>query len=373
MKLIELLMIITIDTLPDFTPKQLKQRIDTKMKNKKIPETLFHYTDGGAVLKIIENKELWATSVQYMNDPGELHFFIDAVIRYCELKITELPKQEKTNIWELADNQNSYKKRDLQDKVVAYALKEVIQYLEVRSKTHAQICLVSLSGAKDLLSQWRAYASSGGYSIGFDRNILSELATQQIYELLPCIYEEREVQEKYAIKTIDNAVTSLRKNIYEWLKSVPVITKEGLPATKDVKDRIDVDFSHGLGDLIIRLSSILKDKSFEEEAEWRLVSSPVSDVHLSYRSGGSVIKPYTIFKLAQELPDESPHQKEKGFGPISAIKEVWVGPGSEREKRLSAQALAGLFRKHQIPLDFDEEGKTIKNIKITDTTFSKSM
>lgn len=360
-------MTVTIDTLPDFTPKQLKRKIDTK--NKKIPETLFHYTDGGAILKIIENKELWATSVQYMNDPGELHFFINAVIKYCELKITELPKQETINIWELADNQNLYKKQDLQDKVAVYVLKEVIQYLEVRSKTHAQICLISLSGAKDLLSQWRAYASSGGYSIGFDRNILSGLATQQIYELLPCIYEEREVQEKYAIKTIDNAVTSLRKNIYQWLKSVPAVTKEGLTATKNVKTRIDVDFSYGLGDLIIRLSSILKDKSFREEAEWRLVSRPVPNVHLSYRSGGSIIKPYAIFKLAQELPDNSPgrlpHQKEKVSGPIS-IKEIWVGPGSEREKRLSAQTIASLFRKHQVI--FDEN-----NIKSTTTTFSKNL
>jgi hypothetical protein len=203
--------------------------------------------------------------------------------------------------------------------------------------------------------------------------------TQQVreYELLPCIYEKREVQQKYAVKIIDNAINYLRKNIYEWLKWVQVMTEEGLPVPKNPKSRIDGDFSYSLGDLIIRLSSILKDKSFEEEAEWRLVSKPIPDILLSHRSRGPIIVLYDTFKLVQELPEEPSDQqisqKGRGFGPIAAIKEVWIGPGSEREKRLSAQTLAGLFRKHQIPLDFDEEGKTIKNIKITDTTFSKSM
>ena len=47
-------------------PDELKKKIAAK--NGHIPETLFHYTDGGAVIGMVENKVLWATSVQYMND-----------------------------------------------------------------------------------------------------------------------------------------------------------------------------------------------------------------------------------------------------------------------------------------------------------------
>jgi Protein of unknown function (DUF2971) len=354
-------MTITTDLLQDFTPKQLKRKID--IKNGKIPEILFHYTDGGAMVGMIRNKELWATSVQYMNDPSELHFVIDTAIDYCKSRIAKPPEQGKIGMVELDDlayNQKSYNKQDVQNRVIVYTLREVIQYLEQRTKTHEQICLISLSGAKDLLSQWRAYAASGGYSVGFDRNVLQNLLTQQAitYELLPCIYEERKVQGDYAFKIINAAINSLKTNIHQELQP------------SGIKGRLD-NFSYKLGDQIIRMSSILKDNSFKEEAEWRLVTRPVPDVHLSYRSGGSVIKPYAIFKLAQELPDNSPdklpHQKEKVFSSISAIKEVWVGPGSEREKRLSAQTLASLFRKHQVI--FDQEN----TIKTTATTFSKNL
>jgi hypothetical protein len=145
---------MTLDSFPDFIPIKVKQKIEKG--NAAIPATLFHYTDGGAVLGMIKNKELWATSVQYMNDPGELHFVIDAVIKHCNLKITELPQYERISFWELVDDQGSYKKQELQDKVIVYALREIIQYLEQRTKTHGQICLISLSSKKDLLSQWRA-------------------------------------------------------------------------------------------------------------------------------------------------------------------------------------------------------------------------
>jgi hypothetical protein len=56
------------------------QLISTKFNNsqKKIsPQSLYHYTDQGGLLGIIENKELWATKVQYMNDATEFGRAVD--------------------------------------------------------------------------------------------------------------------------------------------------------------------------------------------------------------------------------------------------------------------------------------------------------
>ncbi|MGL4612095.1 MAG: DUF2971 domain-containing protein [Trueperaceae bacterium] len=346
---------IQLDSLPDFTPTHLKKKIEAA--SKQVPTMLYHYTDGGAVLGMIKNKELWATSVQYMNDPNELHFVINTVINYCETKILELPQPLQVNLFELAENQNLYSNLDIQNSVTTYVLKEIIQYLEVRSKTHEQICLISLSSAKDLLSQWRAYASSGGYSIGFNSAKLQKLLKQGTtnYELLPCIYKKREHQEQYAKQTIDYAIKHLVENIQKFLTYDRV----------NPKTKLDNGFAYMVADNIIRLSSILKDASFREEKEWRLVSGPVSDSHLSYRNRGPVIVPYATFKLAEELPTSN-SQGEKVWKPISVIQKVLIGPGSEREKRLSAQTLASFFRKHEVSIDE-------RAITITNTTFSKNL
>jgi Protein of unknown function (DUF2971) len=354
------------DSLLRFIPNELNQEIEAK--NGHIPETLFHYTDGGAVIGMIQNKELWATSVQYMNDPNELHFVIDEVISYCEAKMKDLPERKPTPL--LIAEPGSHPKEDIENEMAICVLEDTIGVLKSRTKSYEQICLISLSKKGDLLSQWRAYASNGGYSIGFSRDCLQELAVSQekikisqyqdgkevsfwehkpFYKLLPCIYTKREEQKRYALQTIDTALEFLKKNAYKWVLEQETTHQQAYSVMRDLGNEV--------GDGIIWLSAILKDASFEEEQEWRLVSKPIRYEDLSYRSRGSLIVPFHKFSLTKA---------DAKTEPVSAIKEIYIGPGSDREKRLSAQTLAGLFRRNKIAIN-DEA------IKITDTTFTRNL
>jgi hypothetical protein len=348
-------------------PDELKQKIAAK--NGHILDTLFHYTDGGAVIGMIQNKELWATSVQYMNDPNELHFVIDEIINYCTSQIGIRPKHKPIPFL-VEEMLYASGREDIENEMALCVLEDVIGVLKSRTKNHEQICLISLSKNGDLLSQWRAYASNGGYSIGFGRDSLQELAMNQekikvshfqngkevyssehkpVYRLLPCIYTKRDEQKRYALQTIDIALQFLKENAYRWVLEQEIVHKLAYSRMRALGNEI--------GDGIIWLSAILKDASFEEEQEWRLVSNPIRYEDLSYRSRGSLIVPFHKFSLTKA---------DTKTEPISAIKEVYVGPGSDREKRLSAQTLAGLFRRNNITMNDD-------TLKITDTTFSKNL
>jgi hypothetical protein len=348
---------MTFNSFLKFLPEELNESIT--IKNSDIPTTLFHYTDGGAVIGMIQNKELWATSVQYMNDPNELHFVIDEVIQYCKFQIEARPEHKHVVFLAGDESHPHNSKENIENEMALNVLEDIIGYLQSRSKKHEQICLISLSENGDLLSQWRAYASNGGYSIGFDTSYLQELAASQLiikshhyhrgrkvpfgeyrelYKLLPCIYTKREEQKLYARQAIDNALKFLKENAYQWVLEQETSSEEAYTLMRRLGNEV--------GEGIIWLSSILKDESFKEEEEWRLVSQPLGYGSLSYRTRGSLVVPYHTFKLAHEYLDESTGKNTRG--PIKAIKEVFVGPGSEREKNLSKQTLYGFLNKNDL-------------------------
>lgn len=351
---------MTRDFFPEFFPDEIKQEIE----NKKAPDTLFHYTDGGAVINIVRAKELWATSVQYMNDPHEVHFFISEVIKYCNNKLENIPKEKLHLIPSLAEISNDLHREDVKNKILTLLFEQTIDLLKYHSGSGNEICLISLSAEGDLLSQWRAYAPNSGYSIGFDTNGLEKLpacqpkaATPEFlsqraadYKLLPCLYRKREKQILYASDVVDKAIKYVDDNVQQLIQDTNSI--------RPLKDGARVISTH-LSNTTIFLSSVLKDASFTEESEWRLVSRPVPYTELFYRSRGSLIVPYHVFSLSSHGANVKPS---------IPIRKIYVGPASEREKRLSKQTLIGLLRKHEV---VNPDGSNI-SVVTTETTFTKS-
>jgi hypothetical protein len=352
---------MTQDFFLEFFPDEIKQEIESK----KAPDILFHYTDGGAVINIVRAKELWATSVQYMNDPHEIHFFMSEAIKYCNIKPENIPKEKLDFIPPLSEISNSlYREEDVKNKILMLLFEQTIELLNYHSGSGNEICLISLSEEGDLLSQWRAYAPNSGYCIGFDTRGLEKLpACQPIaatpeffsqraanYKLLPCLYRKREKQIIYASEVIDKAIKYVDNNVRQLIQDTHSI--------RPLKDGARV-ISTYLSNTIIFLSSVLKDASFTEESEWRLVSQPMPYTELSYRSRGSLIVPYHVFSLSSNGANVKPS---------IPIRKIHVGPASEREKRLSKQTLIGLLRKYEVVNPDD----TNISIVTTETTFTKS-
>jgi len=119
---------------------------------------------------------------------------------------------------------------------------------------------VSLSSAGDLLSQWRAYAGSlSGFALGLRSAYLREAAHPQGCYLAPCLYTALEQQD-----AIDEMIQEFR----EWMTTAP---------------KWDTGWHGGGVATAMRVAVTLKNESFKEEREWRLISMPQMIDHLDFR------------------------------------------------------------------------------------------
>jgi hypothetical protein len=138
------------------------------------------------------------------------------------------------------------------------------------------VCCFSEEG--DLLSQWRAYCpQGGGVSLGFDPIELRDIASGQGFTLVKCIYDESR-----AIALL-NAI----------IQDAVVSRQAGTPLEK---------ISQSFLGWFFQIAPAIKNRSFWEEREWRLVSLPkwTSDQRVRYREGDTLITPYFEVDLAVE-------------------------------------------------------------------------
>ncbi|WP_146491916.1 DUF2971 domain-containing protein [Vibrio sp. T20] len=217
---------------------------------------LYHYADQNAFMSIIENKELWATKIQYLNDENEYKLALSLADEYLkELLDSAADESEEEIIEELIEN---------------------IGYVN-----DTNICVCSLSEQGDLLSQWRGYSTClGGYSIGFDKLALEQLAESQGFHLVKCIYDPQE-QVRMVREAIDSVINEAEQHAL-------------VDAEWDVFD-VGYSFREKLG----AISPIIKDVSFAEESEWRLFSTRTFE-ELNFRAGRSMLTPYFRFSLGED-------------------------------------------------------------------------
>jgi hypothetical protein len=149
------------------------------------------------------------------------------------------------------------------------------------------ICVCSFSEERDSLSQWRAYASkSSGFAIGFDGLFLDSVAKINKWFLAPCIYNEEE-----KISLVDAIINKALEE-------------------KDAEKAAD-----HLSQYLQTYAPILKDNSFRDEREWRLISPVLSCTkpNFDYREGSSMLIPF------YRLPLQNTEQK-------FLLHEVVIGP-----------------------------------------------
>ena len=169
---------------------------------------LYHYCPTETFFKILESKEIWFSDVTKSNDSSEIKYTMDILKEYL------LKKRESL-----------YRK---------------LYYSEVeKTLSHYKFFCWCLSEEGDKLSQWRAYAPSGGVSLGFDFAKLETYISSLSY--IPKECRPREIKYKK------------RDFINEVLKTI--------------------DFSHPYDEEIQTLLDNIpfyKNKSFGEEKEWRI-------------------------------------------------------------------------------------------------------
>jgi hypothetical protein len=259
---------------------------------KQLPSVIYHYTTREGLLGILNEGFLWATDIRYLNDSNEF----------------ELAKKV---LFEVMDKPNGVPFNKNEKKV----LDGIKHWMEKTSdQLHSYVC--SFSEKEDLLSQWRGYTKPGdGYAIGFFTNDLKALLKKPTFSLEYCRYEkiaQKELVERFLRDVIRSPSFKpvMANNCYE---SSMNLFFEHLPP-------------------FMSIAPLIKDESFKEECEWRLVA-PFSGAlpnKLCFRSGKSALKPYIPFCLKNTPNGELP------------IFEVVIGPSPHGN--LDKQAVMRLLK-----------------------------
>ena len=49
-------------------------------ESRELPDTIYHYTNLNGFMGIVQNKCIWASDWQYMNDPAESHYWSPMIL-----------------------------------------------------------------------------------------------------------------------------------------------------------------------------------------------------------------------------------------------------------------------------------------------------
>ncbi len=222
------------------------------------PPILFHYSSVEGLYGILTSQSLWATSIHYLNDSSEFKLSVELVEKILAKNVFEAPK------------------------IFLEKLRESLFRVQ-----DINIFVASFSEKGDQLSQWRGYCPNGGYAIGFSGNDLRELALEQDFKLLPCVYDSTD--QCILLYEI------IRDHIYCYETQ-----KETTPLEQREKllNEIGKSFSQHL----VYFAPLIKNTSFKEESEWRIVSKPkaINSADVNFRTRNSLLVPYCKFNLTRD-------------------------------------------------------------------------
>lgn len=269
-------------------------RVAAALREERYPDTLYHYTTLSGCLGILESQALWATDVGFLNDASESALAVHIMRSELKAHIADAPPESRAWLTKLEP--------DLSIVVSPFTY------------------VASLSHHSDQLSQWRAYGAGGGVALGLDVASLMEVCRADNWVLAKCIYAEDAQRKLLRLVSQTSLDAALR------------LSATGMAAA-DVEQHARAVFRAALA----FASPFIKDESFHEEAEWRVVTqarSPIGD-HVHFRASQSLLIPYTKFPLAPE-------------GARMKINLAVVGPSPH--PRLLEAGLARAF--HHFKVDF---------------------
>lgn len=261
--------------------------------DEKNPQILYHYTSIKGLIGIIENKNIWATSIYHLNDKEELFHARDMLLK----AISDL----KSKIEKEAGIDASFKEGSVADALAnpfnpkRVLLKMLIDVL-MKFSEEVPVFISSFSEKGDVLSQWRGYCpSSNGFSVGFNFIKLKKQLVGKGCILRKCIYDKDE-QNKIVDRFLQEELESKLAGVSELLTNTESLIKE--------MDKIG-EFVKKILKRLLLVLPILKNEAFEEEQEWRLIGYFPEDKEIKFREGKTVLIPYREINLVNdsgELP-----------------------------------------------------------------------
>jgi len=281
-------------------------QIISKYKNSKaLPASLYHYTDATGLKGIIEGGYLRATHVAFMNDARE---FLHAVSLL--LDAVRLRQKQSTSA------------------LVQRTLSDLESFIAPTSAESAPAIFVTcFTGEDNSLNQWRAYGKGeGGYSLGFDPIRMQQTARSGT--LMPVLYDER---------TQRGAVDEL----LDW--SLSEYEKLSQQNEEFAGDEKRVLWWTWLLATATQLAPMMKDKSFQAEAEWRYTLWCNSQSEMDFVPRPIGLVPFTRFEFGE------PREGKPSLLPVTKL---YSGPGrATKSALLAGRTLLEKFEYYGVPIE----------------------
>jgi hypothetical protein len=212
---------------------------------------LFHYTTVEGLKGIIEKNELWATSAYFLNDSAEIIYGCRVLKEALEEWMANNPRTEDSLTLAMA--------RQLHTTFGDTFLNKAIV---------VPIYLACFCENDNLLSQWRTYGQSGGYSVGFQA-LAANLLPRQGFKPEPCTYTSTLIKVEYD-------KTEQIRRCREILDALlPTFDRpETASALRSIGDHPLVGgptISRTMVDLFMEEIVGFKSEDFAVENEWRVV------------------------------------------------------------------------------------------------------
>jgi hypothetical protein len=294
---------------------------------------LYHYTSAEGLLGIIESRCLYASLAYLLNDASEVSYG-------CGIVLSAIDKVRSTC------SAAALIQRLLNDLSAGFSF-------ESNRATWAHSIFVACFCENDnLLSQWRAYGKSGGYSLGL---AISTSSTKLHPE--PKTYTNRLIKVVYDPDAQIQACVSLLTDIARAVEGIG----NAVARQNQYSFRRYENFYELVQDLIIETIVAFKNPAFSGEQEWRLVARQrqlmkqgvddggKSPTEVYFRTSRGLVVPY--IKL---VPRQGPTLPGKAMFPLSSIR---FGPMLNRAK--GERALRRLLEMNDFPSDVAIEGSEI--------------
>jgi hypothetical protein len=270
---------------------------------------LYHYTDAFGVSGIISSNSLWATATQFSNDVSEIEYSVAVAMRVIQ------------ETWKTTIGLNPWER---------ILVEHLVHLFRTPLHSFGQPFIVSFCEAGDLLSQWRGYGQSSGFSLAFkslNHDDKLKLVCQDGFRtrITRLIYEpnKQRARLRFLLRRLIKLVNGF---------AFKVASTEGTS--------VHVELSLILVLAMTDWACSVKHASFSEEREWRIVTYPKGATLSGARPEnyeGVSVRPTTRLLLPYMTLEPLPGQR-------LPLLEVRCGPSQFQEQ--SSRAMHILLRNH---------------------------
>lgn len=213
-------------------------------------DLLYHYTNADGLKGIVENNELWATSAYFLNDSAEIYYGCDLLKYVIDDWVTKNPRPENSLSLGFVRQLRTWFGEHLIEKHVV-----------------PPVYVACFCEDDNLLSQWRTYGQTGGYSVGFRVPIADYLGLG--FRPEPNTYTTKWAKIEYERDEQIHRCAAILNSVLAILDDPN--TAQAIIAIGEHPFAGYSKISRVVSDILLEEIVSFKNEAFKAEQEWRVI------------------------------------------------------------------------------------------------------